>query len=186
MSNPPDDPAADSSAGASDEQPVAQPAAESPVQPEAESPEQPVAEPPAQATGQQPTPPPASQPGQQYPAGPYPPAQYPAGQYPPGAYPPGAYGQAAYAAQPAAKPLGVGAGAGIGCGAHVLALFVAMGLLSVGGVTGFFVPFVLIAVAAIVMMFFPKTRRFATGVLIIVAAVWIIVLGPCLGMMTQH
>lgn len=80
----------------------------------------------------------------------------------------------------------MGAGAGIGCGAHVLALFVAMGLLSVGGVTGFLVPFVLIAVAAIVMMFFPKTRRFATGVLIIVAAVWIIVLGPCLGMMTQH
>ena len=80
----------------------------------------------------------------------------------------------------------MGAGAGIGCGAHVLALFVAMGLLSVGGVTGFLVPFVLIAVAAIVMMFFTKTRRFATGVLIIVAAVWIIVLGPCLGMMTQH
>lgn len=160
MSNPPDDPAADSSADASDEQPPAQPAVESAA---------PRAYPPG-AAPQQPSP-----------SGAYPP-----GAYPPGAYPPGAYGQAAYAAQPAAKPLGVGAGAGIGCGAHVLALFVAMGLLSVGGVTGFLVPFVLIAVAAIVMMFFPKTRRFATGVLIIVAAVWIIVLGPCLGMMTQH
>ena len=55
-----------------------------------------------------------------------------------------------------------------------------------GSGIGFFIPFMVIAVGAIVMMFFPQTRKLATGMLIIVAAAWLIVLGPCLGLVTQY
>ena len=172
----PVDPAIEGAAG---QTPAAPPRGENPT------PAVPPAQPPAYPAGAYPPgayPPGASAPGA------YPPGAYPPGAYPPGAYPPGAYAQS-YAPPPrGSQPLGVGAGAGIGCGLHFVAFFFGLLLLSAGGGSGigFFIPFMVIAVGAIVMMFFPQTRKLATGMLIIVAAAWLIVLGPCLGLVTQY
>lgn len=78
----------------------------------------------------------------------------------------------------------VGLGVAIGVVAHVLgivALFVILGRSD--GPGGLFValsPLIVVAIAAIAMMFFPKTRPWATGILIIVASMWLVVLGPCI------
>ncbi|GAA1798979.1 hypothetical protein [Agromyces neolithicus] len=84
---------------------------------------------------------------------------------------------------------GIGIGVGIGCGAHVIALLLLLATLVVGGALspsplGLIWPFVLVALVAIVMLFWKKTRGVAIGMLIVGAAAWIIVLGPCLGMLT--
>ena len=170
MSNTPDDPAAEPP-GKPGEPVDPGPSVEPAAGPSA--PQVPASPPPV--SGSYPQPPYDQQPYGQQPYG-----QPPCPQQPP------AYGQP-YAVPPGGqKPLGAGAGAGIGCGAHVIAFFLAGSLAGLAGVWGFFLPFVLIAVAAIVMMFFPQTRKFATGVLIIVAAAWIIVLGPCFAIIGPH
>lgn len=89
---------------------------------------------------------------------------------------------------PARKGLSFGAGLGIGIAigivAHVLgvvAMFASAG--AAGGAGGILVmlwPFLLIAVAAGVMMFFRATRSYATGTLIIAAAMWLVIIGPCI------
>ena len=77
---------------------------------------------------------------------------------------------------------------GIGCGAHVVAGVLMLATLFIGSnlqgpaFLGITWPFLLVALAAIVMLFFKKTRGIAIGILIVAAAAWIVVLGPCLGM----
>ncbi len=53
----------------------------------------------------------------------------------------------------------------------------------IGSIWGFLWPFILIPVLAGALMFSRRWRRFATGVLIVSAATWIIVIGPRMGMM---
>ncbi|BDV31884.1 hypothetical protein Microterr_25440 [Microbacterium terricola] len=75
---------------------------------------------------------------------------------------------------------------GIGCGLYVIGgLLVISGLTaaSLWGVWGFVLPFIVILVAGAVMMFFPKTRRMATGILIVSAGAWLVVIGPCLALL---
>ena len=45
-------------------------------------------------------------------------------------------------------------------------------------------PFLLITVLAAVLLFSKRWRRFATGILIVSAAIWIIVIGPCYPMLS--
>ena len=80
---------------------------------------------------------------------------------------------------------GVGTGVGIGCGAYAIGgvvVFATLGII--GSVLGWLWPFVIIAAVAIVMMFFPRTRAIATGILIVSAAAWLTVIGPCLLLVT--
>ncbi|MGB3374876.1 MAG: hypothetical protein WBA87_07035, partial [Microbacterium sp.] len=102
-------------------------------------------------------------------------------------YAPGAWTPPA----PARKGLSFGAGLGIGIAigvvAHVLGVVAMFASLSVvngdGGVLVLLWPFLLIAIAAIVMMFFRPTRSFATGILIIAAAMWLVIIGPCIAIL---
>lgn len=80
------------------------------------------------------------------------------------------------------KPPGIGIGVLSGCGAHVLATIAAFALLYTGTL-GFFLPFIIVGVAGIVLLCIPRTRRFGTGVLIVAASVWIVWLGPCVALM---
>ena|SRR5690606_2286581 len=141
--------------------------------PAGQPPANPYAGPPDHATGW------PGQPGQwQQPAQP--------GQWQPDpmGYAPGAWTPPA----PARKGLSFGAGLGIGLAigvvAHILgivAMFASLNILNGnGGVLTLLWPFLLIAVAAIVMMFFRPTRSYATGILIISAAMWLVIIGPCI------
>jgi hypothetical protein len=77
----------------------------------------------------------------------------------------------------------VGAGVGFGCLAHVIGVPVMLGsLASAMGIWGALWPFYLIAIAATVGMFFDATRRVSTGVLIVSAASWLVLLGPCVAL----
>lgn len=82
---------------------------------------------------------------------------------------------------------GIGVGVGIGCGAHIIAILLMFATLTLAFSAGSTIfalvwPFVLVALVAIAMLFFQKTRGVAIGMLIVAAAAWIVVLGPCLGM----
>lgn len=131
------------------------------------------------------------------PAGP-PPGDPAAGTYPTpsGTYPappgtPGAPGGYAAYVGPTGAPtprsgLGFGAGIGIGtavgCGSLLLALMLFFGLANLG--TAFSIgAFVLPLILGAVLLFWRKTRGIGVGVLIISAAAWIVVIGPCLGML---
>ena len=85
---------------------------------------------------------------------------------------------------PPEKRPGVGAGIGIGF------------VLQIAGVVLFLLtlfvipypvlmlwPFILITVGFAALLFSRKWRRFATGVLIVAAAMWIVVIGPCYGIL---
>lgn len=125
---------------------------------------------PPQAGPPYPTPPQAGPP---YPTPPYP------GAHGISPEPPG-YAQPA-GPRPRSFGAGVGIGTGIGCGAYVLAGLLAIALISVG-LIGFLIPFVIIAVVGIALMFSPRTRPIGTGILIVTAAAWILVLGPCVAL----
>lgn len=77
---------------------------------------------------------------------------------------------------------GVGIGTGIGCGAYVLGGLLAIALISTG-LVGFLAPFVIIAIVGVALMFSARTRPIGTGILIITAAAWILVLGPCVALL---
>ncbi|SJN16691.1 hypothetical protein FM104_01040 [Microbacterium esteraromaticum] len=92
---------------------------------------------------------------------------------------------------PPRKGLSFGAGLGIGIAigvvAHALgvgAMFLGMSIVGGGTPIVFLWPFILIALAAAVMMFFAKTRSFATGILIIAASMWLLIIGPCILLLT--
>ena len=107
---------------------------------------------------------------------------------PPGQAPP-TQGYAGYGAvppidAPPEKRPSVGAGIGIGF------------VLQLAGVVLFLLtlfmipypvlmlwPFILITVGFAALLFSKKWRRFATGVLIVAAAMWIVVIGPCYGIL---
>lgn len=102
--------------------------------------------------------------------------------YVPGAWPPPA---------PARTGLSFGAGLGIGIAigvvAHIIGIvlmFASIGVSSGdGGPLVLLWPFLLIALAAAVMMFFTATRSFATGILLIAAAMWLVIIGPCIAIL---
>ena len=121
---------------------------------------------------------------------PVPPAPYPA-PLPPAMYPASPLGPQGPA--PRRRP-SLGAGVGIG----FAALFVGVLLLLFGspvmgwlydlgwdvGIWGFLWPFILIVIVGVALMFSQKWRRFATGYLIVAAAFWLIVLGPCIALLS--
>lgn len=86
---------------------------------------------------------------------------------------------------PPERPGGIGKGLLLGLLWHVLALLVALlsiRLFSEVGVMSVLSPFILIIIIHVVMMSIPgdpRRRRVAAGVLIIAAAVWLILIGPC-------
>jgi hypothetical protein len=79
---------------------------------------------------------------------------------------------------------GVGAGVAAGCGLQVLAfvLFLATSALMFNFL-GALWPFILATVGAALLMLSQRWRRFATGALIVCAATWIIVIGPCISLL---
>lgn len=186
------DPSADREAGVpSDDQPTV-PVDEEPASPividEPAEPgdDEPAASPDGEGGADIPPPPavPVAPPGAYGP----PPAGYAP---PPGAYgpPPATYGppSTAYGPPPAGamageEKLGPGVGAGVatGCGLQVLAAIL---FVTTAGFMSFFGalwPFLLITIAAALLMISKRWRRFATGALIVAAATWIIVIGPCI------
>ena len=123
------------------------------------------------------------------PPSPYGPAGY--AQYPPPAAPnafavaPGAPGAAGPPPKAKDGRPGVGPGVATGCGLQVLAVvlfFATAGL--VAGVFGALWPFILVTVGAALLMISKRWRRFATGVLIVSAAAWIVVIGPCIALLS--
>lgn len=110
----------------------------------------------------------------------------PAGSPPAGPWPQPGFPQDPYAAPRKGMSFGAGLGIGlaIGFGANLVAgilMVISLGLpmMQVGPI-GILWPFLLAALVPLVMMFFAKTRSFATGMLIMCAAVWLIVIGPCI------
>lgn len=80
----------------------------------------------------------------------------------------------------------LGIGIAIGLGAQIIALvlmFATVDLVQPLGLLGLLWPFILVAVIAGVLMFFPKTRGAATGILIMCAAAWLLVIGPCIALL---
>ncbi len=122
---------------------------------------------------------------------PVPPAPAPA-PVPPALYPAAPPGPAQ--GPPVRRRPSLGAGVGIGFAALfagvLLLLFgspVLGWLYQVGwdvGIWGFLWPFILIVTVGVVLMFSQKWRRFATGYLIVAAAFWLIVLGPCIALIS--
>jgi len=118
--------------------------------------------------------------------------------YPPGYGPPAGYG-AGYGPPPGSPPLGeqlpayqrtgpgIGIGIGIGAGLVVIAFILMMTTLGTGfgeSLFGLVWPFVVIPVLVALLYFLPKWRMVTTGVLIMFASVWLIVLGPCVILLT--
>jgi len=64
----------------------------------------------------------------------------------------------------------------------ILALVLFFGLANLGTVFSIGV-FVLPLILGAVLLFWRKTRGIGVGVLIIAAAAWIVVIGPCLGLL---
>ncbi|MFC7788789.1 hypothetical protein ACU045_07370 [Microbacterium sp. MAHUQ-60] len=136
-----------------------------------------------------PPPPPSGHPPiEQAPVNPYAAVPLPPGQWQQGPGSPG-YGPGPWMPPaPTRKGLSFGAGLGIGIAigivAHVLGIVAMFAVLSTmngdAGIIGLVWPFLLIAIAAVVMMFFRATRPYATGVLIIAAAMWLVIIGPCI------
>ena len=133
---------------------------------------------------------PATPPAAAFPP-PVPPAPYPS-PLPPAMYPAAPLGPAQ--GPPPRKRPSLGAGVGIGFAAlfvAVLLLFLTLAasysLYEMGldlGVWAFLWPFILIVIVGVVLMFSQKWRRFATGYLIVAAAFWLIVLGPCIALLS--
>lgn len=128
-----------------------------------------------------------------HPAAPFPHTPYPGAPYPGAPYP-GGHGSGGWTPpEPARRGLSFGAGLGIGTaigvvahGIGVAAMFAFLEALGgAGGLLGFLWPFLLIAAAAGVMMFFAPTRSFATGILIIAAAMWLVIIGPCIALVAS-
>lgn len=147
---------------------------EPPAEPDAEPepPAEPVAPPPAPGPVVPPPPDSGVYPGQ--------PAFDPPGTVPPAGYPGGP------GAAPAKTGPGVWAGVATGCGLQVLGVLIFLSLIGVGtNLFGWLWPFIVIPAAAALLLIFKSWRRFATGILIVSAAMWIVVLGPCLALLTS-
>ena len=88
--------------------------------------------------------------------------------------------------RPSAPPVrGPGVGAGIGIGFVLQLAGVVLFLLTLFVIPYpvlMLWPFILITVGFAALLFSKKWRSFATGVLIVAAAMWIVVIGPCYGL----
>lgn len=116
---------------------------------------------------------------------------------PPHGGPAGAYGPPPPGNDAPSRPPGPGIGLGVSAGLGLfvlgLALFFATGSLMPSGNGLFggptflvpFWPFVVIPLLTALLYFLPKWRRFATGVLIIFAAMWIVLVGPCIALIAS-
>lgn len=124
-----------------------------------------------------PPPPPYTPPPGESPPPPGEPPQPPGESPPPDAF-------ASPAAPVAESRPGVGPGVATGCGLQVLAViaFFATGGF-IAGILGILWPFIVVTVAAALLMLSRRWRRFATGVLIVSAATWIVVIGPCIALL---
>ncbi|MBW8763980.1 MAG: hypothetical protein JF592_15600 [Microbacterium sp.] len=129
-----------------------------------------------------------------YPAQPPHPAQLPYSGQPPHAGQPQFYGQVPQMpyGMPPGPPYGqkrglgngakIGIGSGIGCLSYVVAFFLFLGTMSVlsqAGPAAYFVIFGLPVLVGVGLLFSPRTRGFGVGILIVAAAGWLVVLGPC-------
>lgn len=150
------------------------------MSPEPDRPEDADPTPPTDPAGGPPHPTPP-QAGSPYPIPPQAGPPYPTPPHPGISPEPPGYAQAA-GPRPRSFGAGVGIGTGIGCGAYVLGGLLAIALISTG-LVGFLIPFVIIAVVGIALMFSARTRPFGTGILIVTAAAWILVLGPCVALL---
>jgi len=80
----------------------------------------------------------------------------------------------------------VGIGLAIGFGLQIIGVILLLVTLSTGLATTVWVvlwPFLLIILAAIVLMFFAKTRGAATGILIVSAGMFLVIIGPCIALL---
>jgi hypothetical protein len=100
---------------------------------------------------------------------------------------PSGAGQQTDGAGPKRPPLW--AGLLVGFALQLVGLFVTLALLTVtfsmsgsGGIFLLLLPFIVLLVGPALLMISWRWRRFAAGMLIISAAVWLIVIGPCLGL----
>ena len=83
----------------------------------------------------------------------------------------------------------MGSGILVGIGTFILSAIIATGIVmgsigtpsgnGMGPLIGLAVTFLIAPIVAIVMLFFPRTRPGAAGILIIFAAGWILLVGPC-------
>lgn len=85
------------------------------------------------------------------------------------------------------KPAGGGipGGLGVGCAAIFAAFVASIALFS--SLHSFFlvnIPSVIAAALGVGLMFSPRWRRFGAGILIMVCAGWIIIVGPCTALVT--
>ncbi|MFE6997224.1 hypothetical protein ACFVAE_14765 [Microbacterium sp. NPDC057659] len=105
----------------------------------------------------------------------------------PSAPPPAASSPEPYNPAGTRKPgPGMGAGFGIGCAAYVLGIPIMLASLSAtaaAGALGVLWPFIVILVISALLMISERTRRVGAGMLIASAAAWIIVIGPCIGLL---
>lgn len=150
----------------------------------ADQPATPADEPTQPQSGSAVPPPAFAPPGSAVPPGPppgYPPAGMPGSSAPPPPYvPPAGAHESIPPVPPAPRRPGVGYGVLAGFGLLVLAtfaMFVTLGILP--GAWGFLLPFIVIPLAAGALMFSARWRLFATGILIVFGAAWIVVVGPC-------
>lgn len=132
---------------------------------------------------------PAAEPsGEAAPPPPAPPYEAWAPPTPPGQAPP-TQGYAGYGAvppidAPPEKRPSVGAGIGIGFVLQLVGVVLFLLTLFVIPYPVLMLwPFILITVGFAALLFSRKWRRFATGVLIVAAAMWIVVIGPCYGIL---
>lgn len=146
--------------------------------------------PPAPIAPPAPVAPPASAaaPPQQYPV---PPPQYgqapPYGQPPQPGQPPYGYAYPAYAPRSGlGEGAKIGIGSGIGCVSYILALGLFIGTMSAlsqAGGAAYFVFFGIPVLVGAGLLFARRTRGVGVGILIISAAAWLVVIGPCAGLM---
>ena len=80
----------------------------------------------------------------------------------------------------------MGVGAGLGCLAMVLAFVIMLFLGTMGYLFGMprtLMPFIVVTIGGIVLMLPRKTRRIGLGFTIVTAASWLVLIGPCAGIL---
>lgn len=155
--------------------PPTPPSTPPPTEPPTQPPTEPPTTPPTQPPTQPPTAPPAG-----------PPTPPSATQQPLPRMPPPPPGD-----EPSAPPVSgraaIWGGVGVGCGAYVLfggLLAVLMGAGVISGLLSLVIYFLVPAVVGAVMLAFAPTQRWGIGVLIAASATWLIIIGPCLGLLS--
>lgn len=81
----------------------------------------------------------------------------------------------------------VGIGTGIGCLSYIVAFVLFLSVisaLSFAGTAAYFVIFGLPVLIGIGLLFSPRSRGIGVGMLIVSAAAWLIVIGPCIGLIS--